>query len=87
MFELQDIIQGNHESLSIHGSLSGVKDLTFHSAQHDGRQCGQYDLFVAISGARVDGHSFIPAIAHVGVAAALCTTLSEDVPNGFLLLL
>jgi UDP-N-acetylmuramoyl-tripeptide--D-alanyl-D-alanine ligase len=84
MFELQDIIQGNHESLSIHGSLSGVKDLIFHSAQHDGRQCGQYDLFVAIRGERVDGHSFIPAIAHAGVAAALCTTLSEDVPNGFL---
>lgn len=84
MFALQDIISGNQESLTIHGSLEGARNLIFHSAQHDSRQCTPNDLFVAISGARVDGHSFIPALANAGVAATLCTTFVEGVPDGFL---
>ncbi|GHO46492.1 UDP-N-acetylmuramoyl-tripeptide--D-alanyl-D-alanine ligase [Ktedonospora formicarum] len=84
MFELQDIISGNQESLTIHGSIPGTRDLVFQSAQHDSRQCGPNDLFVAIAGARVDGHRFIPDLAGAGVAAALCTVPSDDVPEKFL---
>ncbi|GHO65207.1 UDP-N-acetylmuramoyl-tripeptide--D-alanyl-D-alanine ligase [Ktedonobacter sp. SOSP1-52] len=84
MFELQDVMSGNQENLSIHGSLAGSKKHVFYNAQHDNRQCRQNDLFVAITGARVDGHSFIPAIARAGVTGALCTTPSEDVPDSFL---
>ncbi|EFH80534.1 UDP-N-acetylmuramoyl-tripeptide--D-alanyl-D-alanine ligase [Ktedonobacter racemifer] len=84
MFTLQDVIAGSQELLSMHGSLADPGHLLFQCAQHDSRQYERDDLFVAITGARVDGHRFIPAIARAGGAGALCTTLSEDVPAGFL---
>jgi UDP-N-acetylmuramoyl-tripeptide--D-alanyl-D-alanine ligase len=84
MFRLQDIIQGNQETLSIHGLQAGTENRVFQSAQHDSRQCGPEDLFVAIRGARIDGHSFIPELARAGVTAVLCNTPAADVPEHFL---
>jgi UDP-N-acetylmuramoyl-tripeptide--D-alanyl-D-alanine ligase len=84
MFGLRDVVRGNYESLSIHGFASNTNNLQFNSIQHDSRQCGLNDLFVAIAGAQVDGALFIPEVARAGVAGALCTAPSEDVPNSFL---
>ncbi len=39
---------------------------------------------MAIKGARVDGHSFIPAAARAGAGGALCTEPSSEVPPDFL---
>lgn len=84
MFTLNDIVQANDGNV---GFLSEVApDLTkvFPSAHQDSRQIGKGDLFVAIQGAHVDGHSFIPAVAEAGAGGALCTEPASNVPADFL---
>ena len=61
-----------------------ILSLSFHSAHHDSRQIEPGDLFIAIKGEHVDGHSFIPAVAKAGALGALCTTPVENVPPDFL---
>ena len=43
----------------------------------DSRQAEPGCLFVAVKGARVDGHSFIPTVFAKGAAAVLCERLPE----------
>jgi UDP-N-acetylmuramoyl-tripeptide--D-alanyl-D-alanine ligase len=84
MFTLNDILQGNEGKLHLHSSAPPDTAQVFPSAQHDSRQVGRGDLFVAIRGAHVDGHCFIPAAAQAGASAALCAEPAEDVPPDFL---
>lgn len=44
----------------------------------DSRKAGPGTVFVAIRGARVDGHSFIPDVFAKGGMAVICETLPED---------
>src|SRR5437016_5616324 len=69
MFTLQDVLTRNQETLTIHSTAPMNPQLLFQSAQHDSRQCGPGDLFVAIKGTRVDGYSFIPDMVKVGALA------------------
>src|SRR5216684_4558102 len=84
MFTLNDILQGNEGKLHLHSSAPPDTAQIFPSAQHDSRQLGRGDLFVAIRGAHVDGHCFIPAAAQAGAGAALCSEPAEDVAPDFL---
>src|SRR5438067_13813613 len=84
MFTLNDILQGNEGAVHLHGPSSPEPEQVFPSAQHDSRQVGRGDLFVAIKGKHVDAHSFIPAVAQAGAGAALCTELSSEAPPEFL---
>ncbi|MBV9689560.1 MAG: UDP-N-acetylmuramoyl-tripeptide--D-alanyl-D-alanine ligase [Ktedonobacteraceae bacterium] len=83
MFTLNDIMQGNADRFRIQSSLPLEPQLLFHSAHHDSRQVEAGDLFVALKGARVDGHSFLPAVARAGALGALCTQPSNDLPVRF----
>ncbi|HEY5628702.1 MAG TPA: Mur ligase domain-containing protein, partial [Candidatus Limnocylindrales bacterium] len=49
-------------------SHAGVE---IRSLAYDSRRAGPGALFVAIPGARADGHAFLPAVAAAGAAAAL----------------
>ncbi|HLL79843.1 MAG TPA: UDP-N-acetylmuramoyl-tripeptide--D-alanyl-D-alanine ligase [Ktedonobacteraceae bacterium] len=84
MFTLNDLLLGNEGKLRLLSPAAPDPGMTFPAAQHDSRLLEPGDLFVAISGARVDGHRFIPTVAGAGAGAALCTEPSEDVPAGFL---
>lgn len=84
MFTLDDILQGNSDSVTISSSSTPDPQLIFHAAHHDSRQIVPGDLFIAIKGEHVDGHRFIPAVAQAGALGVLCTEPSPDVPAGFL---
>ncbi|MFL5656060.1 MAG: UDP-N-acetylmuramoyl-tripeptide--D-alanyl-D-alanine ligase [Ktedonobacteraceae bacterium] len=84
MFTLNDILQGNDDTVRLQGASSADIEQVFPSAQHDSRQIGQGDLFIAIKGEHVDGHSFIPAAAQAGAGAVLCTEPSSEAPPEFL---
>src|SRR5258706_3519935 len=84
MFTLNDILQGNLDKVRLQSSVPPDPAIVFHAAHHDSRQIERGDLFVAITGAHVDGHQFIPAVAKAGAGGALCTRPAEDVPSDFL---
>ena len=63
------------------GELHGDPDITINSIVTDSRKAGSGSLFAAIRGERVDGHSFIPAVAGQGAACALCEKEPDaDIP-------
>jgi UDP-N-acetylmuramoyl-tripeptide--D-alanyl-D-alanine ligase len=84
MFTLNDILQGNEGKVYLHSSVAPDPLQIFPAAQHDSRQVGAGDLFVAIRGAHVDGHNFILAAAQTGAGAVLCNEPAQDAPPEFL---
>lgn len=86
MFTLNDILQGTMGQASLHveGGETVDANTIFHAAHHDSRQITPGDLFAAIKGTHIDGHSFIPTVAQKGALAALCTEPVPNVPRGFL---
>jgi UDP-N-acetylmuramoyl-tripeptide--D-alanyl-D-alanine ligase len=84
MFTLNDILQGNEDRAYLHSSEIPDPYQVFPSAQHDSRQVGRGDLFIAIKGAQVDGHRYISEAAKSGAKAALCNQPSDEVPPDFL---
>lgn len=84
MFSLGDIMQGNDGKIYLQSDIAPDSDTSFRSAQHDSRRVGPGDLFVAIKGARVDGHTFIPMVARAGALGVLCSEPATDVPPHFL---
>src|SRR5689334_13078006 len=84
MFTLNDLLQGNENTIYVHGSQTLDPKQVFPSAQHDSRQVKRGDLFIAIKGAYVDGHRYIPEVARAGAGAVLCSQPSEGVPPEFL---
>src|SRR5579863_9909355 len=84
MFTLNDILQGNQDSIHLQSSAPIHSEQIFPEAQHDSRMVGPGDLFVAIRGAHTDGHRFIVNAARAGAGAVLCMEPSPDVPPDFL---
>ncbi len=84
MFTLEDVLQGCAGKLHFQTTQTPDPALTFPAAQHDSRQIGKGDLFIAIKGEQVDGHRFIPAVAQAGAGAVLCTEPSSEVTADFL---
>lgn len=84
MFTLNDILQGNEGTIRLHSAVPHDPSQVFPGAQHDSRVVGRGDLFIAIKGARVDGHRFIPDVARAGAGAAMCVEPADDVAPDFL---
>lgn len=86
MFTLNDVLAGNENRVLLQSAAAINDNLVFPAAHHDSRQIGRGDLFVAIKGEHVDGHTFIPAVAQNGAAAALCSdpVPVEQLPANFL---
>ncbi len=84
MFTLHDVLVGNQGKISVVGPREFEPEVVFHAAQHDSRQIEPGDLYVAIKGARVDGHSFLPMAMQAGATAALCVTPDTNLPAHFL---
>lgn len=64
-----------------HGVYHGSDSLLSREAEHvviDSRKISKGDLFVAINGDRVDGHTFIPAVMEAG---ALCAVSEQDLKD------
>src|SRR2546427_7656404 len=88
MFTLNDIVQGNAGRFSVVSEAGAIHvalttGLGFVGAQHDSRLIQPGDLFVAITGEKVDGHGFIGAAARAGARAALCLRPSSEVSAAF----
>ena len=71
--ELADLLPGAR-------LLGGDAEIT--SIERDSRRIGEGALFVCISGAHVDAHSFIPNAARAGARAILTERETVDVPDG-----
>jgi len=84
MFTLNDILQGNNGSVHLHNRTAADPAQVFPSVQHNSRDVGPGDLFIAIKGAHTDGHHFISAAARAGAGAVLCTEPSNEVVPEFL---
>lgn len=85
MFTLDDIMRSVGDKARIVRGRDGVPDpdKVFRAAHHDSRQIEAGDLFVAIRGEHVDGHSFIPAVARAGASGTLCVEPSQDVLHDY----
>lgn len=63
---------------SVHGSLEvDIADL-----QLDSRKAGKGSAFIAIKGAVLDGHQFIPQVAGAGAAAVICQVMPASFNEG-----
>jgi UDP-N-acetylmuramoyl-tripeptide--D-alanyl-D-alanine ligase len=58
-------------------------DLTFSGVAVDSRRVEPGNLFVALAGARVDGHDFVAEAIRRGAAAALVARVPAGIPEGF----
>jgi len=84
MFTLNDILQGCRTHIYLHRATPPDPAQSFPAARDNSNHIGPGDLFIAIKGAHVDGHRFIPVAAQAGAGAALCTEPASDVPPDFL---
>src|SRR5438874_3505870 len=84
MFTLNDILQGNDDTVRLHSTASPNPEQVFPAAQQDSRLIQPGDLFLARKGPNVDGHSLIPAVAQAGAGGVLCTEPSNNAPPDFL---
>lgn len=57
---------------AVGGQLFGDPDIAVTSVTSDSRQAADGALFIAIKGARVDGHDFIDSVRESGAAAVIC---------------
>jgi UDP-N-acetylmuramoyl-L-alanyl-D-glutamate--2,6-diaminopimelate ligase len=63
-------------------TVSGVTDLEITGIEFDSRKVTQGQLFVAIPGTQVDGHTFIDKAIELGATAILCENLPESLKDG-----
>ena len=64
----------------------GSADRTVTDITADSRVVQQGSLFIALKGAHVDGHTFLPKAAEAGAVAALVKDMPTVVPDGLTLL-
>ena len=65
-----------------HTLVAGSEDITVSGVVFDSRQIAGGEVFVCVSGTKVDGHSFIPMAAEKGVAAVVVTRKDAAIPAG-----
>ncbi len=59
-------------------SISGNENIALSQVVFDSRKVQPGDVFVAVSGTRVDGHRFIDVAARQGAVAVVCETLPAE---------
>ena len=74
MAQISDLLEGV-DTLEIQGDVSGEASGLFY----DSRKCEEGSLFVAVSGARFDGHDFVPEAVKRGARYVVCDR--EAVPR------
>lgn len=62
------------------GTIVGHRDVTITDVTHDSRSARAGTLFVAVRGASVDGHDFVPDLP-AGSAACVTRVVDTDVPQ------
>ncbi len=62
--------------------VKGSTDILIEGIAFDSRAVQSGDLFVAVSGTRVDGHRYISEAVVAGAVAVVCEVLPEDLPKG-----
>ena len=77
MTELKDILY----KVTIN-AVVGNTGVDVHVIHFDSRAVSKGDVFVAIKGATVDGHSFIEKAISLGAIAVVCETLPDIIQNG-----
>ncbi len=60
----------------------GNVDKKIVDVTNDSRQAREGSLFIAVRGAVVDAHQFIPAVTAAGAAAVVCEQLPEQIAEG-----
>lgn len=65
------------------GNLAADKEIT--GVVIDSRKLEPGNLFIAVRGEKVDGHSFISQVMENGAAAVVCEEVPEVVPTAFIL--
>lgn len=58
-------------------SVKGSLAVDIANLQMDSRKAGKGSVFIAIKGAVMDGHQFIPQVAESGVAAVVCEVMPQ----------
>jgi len=56
-----------------------IEDLEIRGLHYDSRKIGQGDLFIAVPGFKVDGHSFLAQVREQGAAAAVVEQLNPNI--------
>ncbi len=79
--QLQQLIDLLPEANVIGGANKTITDITA-----DSRIVQPGSLFIALKGAHVDGHTFLPKAAEAGAAAALVEDVPDEIPKGLTLL-
>jgi UDP-N-acetylmuramoyl-L-alanyl-D-glutamate--2,6-diaminopimelate ligase len=76
MKRLKDILN-NVQTVSI----TGDTDKAVHSLQLDSRKAAKDDIFFAIRGTNIDGHTFIPTVIKQGASIIICEALPQDIDS------
>ncbi len=77
MYELANICGG----MLVHAGGEESRDLPFNSICTDSREAERGSLFVALGGARVDGHDYIGAALSLGNECVLCERIPDALTN------
>ena len=62
-------------------AVTGSTLVEINSIQFDSRQVGKNDLFVAVKGGTVDGHSFIEGVEEAGALAVICEEFPKSLKD------
>lgn len=62
--------------------VAGNTDIDISGLQFDSRKITHGDLFVAVSGTRVDGHDYIDKAIELGAVAIICAQIPSDLKQG-----
>jgi UDP-N-acetylmuramoyl-L-alanyl-D-glutamate--2,6-diaminopimelate ligase len=82
LLELLDGVPVTKLFSSLYGKMVLTQDISVHSIQYDSRKVGHGDLFVAITGAAVDGHAFVENSINSGAVAVVMQN-DEALPDPF----
>ncbi|MDE6715850.1 MAG: UDP-N-acetylmuramoyl-L-alanyl-D-glutamate--2,6-diaminopimelate ligase, partial [Muribaculaceae bacterium] len=75
---LKELLQSYHRVVDVHGDIHTLVS----GVEFDSRRIQPGNLFIAINGTAVDGHSFIPQVISAGAIAIVCEILPESLVEG-----